>query len=510
MALSSGFSPQAQLFTPEQLALIEADYARNPNLSGGAPTVRVANKGKTVTGPLFAGDMPPDDAAPFTSDETLIGPVGLPPAAAALDKAGALSRVELPTGEPTPEGALSRVATPTPRNAPPDIAELLRQYIPEDNSQARYLALAQGFLSPTKTGTFGEQLSNVAGAMQAQKAEQDKTRAHYIPLIMQQVAAQQAREEQNQYRLEAQQQAQAAQQYAARQSAAERAQQAQLQREATDARAAADRASHEQIAGMRFDLMSQNVAAKQAANAMPASSTPTPILGVPVPSVVPWANQSDQKNADKVRAAEIARGAKDVESDADTARKMLGTAQEAQRFMELNAKKDTGGITDKFGLGQFAQSFGSDYAEMQGISSRLVPGLREAGSGSTSDFDAKMFQKGTVGVDKPKETNAAIAQGYINRAKQAQDYADFRATYLEQNGTLQGANKHWAEYVNSNPIFDKNYAEVPRLNDKRLPWRDYFASKVGGAISPAPVGGSPSVDPVAAARAELARRQGGK
>ena len=56
--------------------------------------------------------------------------------------------------------------------------------------------------------------------MLLQRAEQEKMRAQYVPLIMQQVAAQQAREEQARYRLEAQQQAQAAQAQAAQQAQA--------------------------------------------------------------------------------------------------------------------------------------------------------------------------------------------------------------------------------------------------------------------------------------------------
>lgn len=500
MALSSAFSTQAQMLSPAQLALIEEDYVKNPNAAEGPPVVKIAKAGREYSGPLYAGDAPSQQSA---EDTSLIGPLGLPPAAAALEESrlGALSRTQGLEGTSS-AGALSRTA-PAARPAQPDIAAMLRQYIPEDDSQSRYLALAAGFAAPTKTGSFGDQIGNVAAAMQQQKAEQEKTRAHYVPLIMQQVAAQQAREEQNQYRLEAQQQAQEAAKNAATQAALERSHQNELQRNQLLAMNSANIASRESIAANKLTTAS-------AANAPEVVEPITPILGVPVPTKAPWANQSNAKDANKVRAAEVARGAKEIESDADAAKKALATAQEAQRFMTLNANKGTGGLSDKFAPGQFVQSFGADYADMQGITARLVPGMREPGSGSTSDFDAKMFQRGTVSVDKPKEVNDTIAQGYINRAKLAQDYADFRATYLEQNGTLQGANKHWSEYVNSNPIFDKTYAEVPRLNDKRVPWRDYFASKVGGAASSAPAGGSPAMDPVAAAKAELARRQGSK
>lgn len=489
MSLSSAFSTQAQMLTPAQLALIEEDYSKNPNPAGGPPTVVVDNK---YRGPLYAGDTVPEEPG-----AKLIGPIGLPPAAAALAEAGALSRVQLPESEPEHVGALS--AAKPQREQPIDISALLRQYVPEDNSQSKYLALAAGLLAPTKTGRLSEQVHNVAAAMQQQKAEQEKTRAHYIPLIMQQVAAQQAREEQNMYRLEAQRQAQQAQEFMATQSRVERAHQNELQRQADKSRADADRTARENIE-----------ANKRAALAMPAVSTVESVLDVPVPTVLPWAHQSNQANADKVRAAELAHGAKEVEADADQAKKLTAYAQDAQRFMQLNQKVDTGGVADKFAPGRWVQSFGPEYAEMQAITAKVVPTLREPGSGSTSDFDMRMFERGTLGVDKPKPTNDIIAQGYINRAKNAQDYADFRATYLEQNGTLQGASKEWSQYLAANPIFDPRYPEVPRLNDKRVPWRDYFAAKSGKVLPPTAPVIPPGADPVAAAKAELARRQGAK
>jgi hypothetical protein len=233
-------------------------------------------------------------------------------------------------------------------------------------------------------------------------------------------------------------------------------------------------------------------------------SAPNPILGVPVPSVLPWANQSNPKDANKVKSAEQARGAKEVELDAEAAKKSQNTAQEAARFQLLNQRVDTGGISDKFKLGQAAQSLGTDYSDMLGITSRLTPGVRPPGSGSTSDSDMALYKAGTLGVDKPKQTNDNIANGLQLQAQRDQDYADFRATYLEQNGTLQGANKHWKEYANAYPIFDPKSTEVPSLNKAHMDWRTYFK---GGPQSSAV---SQQPDFATAAAAELARRKGGQ
>lgn len=214
-----------------------------------------------------------------------------------------------------------------------------------------------------------------------------------------------------------------------------------------------------------------------------------PVLGVPAPTVLPWSNQSNPKDANKVKAQEIARGAKEIEKDVDAARKEAGVAQAAARFMELNQKIPTGGLVDKMALTRWAQSMGTEYAELEAITARLVPGMREPGAGASSDLDVRMFERATVGVDKPKRANENIAKGLIARAQQAQDYADFRQTYLEQNGTLQGADRHWKEYVNANPIFDPGKPGAFELNTKRKGWTEHFKGQTSKAAPSAPSSG---------------------
>lgn len=205
----------------------------------------------------------------------------------------------------------------------------------------------------------------------------------------------------------------------------------------------------------------------------PEQGSGGPVLGVPVPTVLPWANQTNERDANKVKAAEAARGGKEIEKDIDSARKEAQTAEAAKRFIELNERVDTGGPSDRWGPTRSVQSLGKEYAEMEAITARLVPGMRDPGSGVSSDLDVRMFERGTVGVDKPRQTNVNIGKAIVARSQMAQDYADFRATYLEQNGTLQGADRHWKEYANANPIFDhakKDYS----LNQGRRHWREHF------------------------------------
>lgn len=235
------------------------------------------------------------------------------------------------------------------------------------------------------------------------------------------------------------------------------------------------------------------------------------VLGVPTPTVVPWANQSNPKDANKVKAQEISRGSKEIEKDTDAARKLEATARDAARFIELNKKIPTGGLVDRMSLTRWAQGMGAEYSELESITARLAPAMREPGSGSTSDFDGKQFERATVGVDKPKQTNENIAKAVVARAQQAQEYADFRQTYLEQNGTLQGADRYWKEYANANPIFDNAKPGAFELNPKRRAWSEHFKAakpaKGEGGNAAAGAGLSPSEQAeLEALRKQLGRR----
>lgn len=226
--------------------------------------------------------------------------------------------------------------------------------------------------------------------------------------------------------------------------------------------------------------------------AMGGAPSGAPVLGVPAPAVLPWANQTNPRDANKVKASEQTRGAKEIEKDIDAAKKERDAAANAKRFIELNNKTNTGGLVDRMGITRGLQSLGPEYAEMESITAKLAPAMRVEGSGSTSDFDGKQFERATVGVDKPKATNTNIAKAVVARAQQSEEYADFRQTYLEQNGTLQGADRYWKDYANKNPIFDPEKPGTFELNTARKPWKDHF--KAAAPAKPKPGAGGGVVD----------------
>ncbi len=430
---------------------------------------------------------------------------------------GALSAISGVAEAPRAQGALSSV----PQREPFDLQKMISQYAPQDDSSSKYFAMAAALGKPTRFGSLGEVFGNVASALQEHKQNQEKLRAQYVPIIMQQVAAQQAREEQAAYRMEAQkaqmaaaQQARDAQQAFAQQQQAERlAQQAQLaQQHDTLMRTIAgnkpepapqiiDRPNgvfslgrDGQLTQLIHPITGKPLSGKGGAGGEGTAPGTKPILGVPMPSALPWANQSNPKDADRVKAQQMVHGQKKVDEANAAATQEEATADQLKLFMELNKRVQTGGLSDKNSIGQFVQGVkmlnpsAGDYATMQSISSEIVPKMRPVGSGTSSDLDIKMFSKATVGVDKPKEANDNIALAVIQRAKNARDYADFKSTYLAQNYTLQDVDKHWNKYLRDNPIFDHTSTTPFTLNPKRVEWTDYFAGNKKAPPAETPFG----------------------
>jgi hypothetical protein len=149
------------------------------NGNGERPTFRFGPSASLgISSPVQGNVYPADTSAPDTNS------------------GGALSQaaVQVPAQQiaaQAPTGALSQsmLGLVPPKMLSPQ--EALNQYVPQNDQRGQYLALAAGFGSATKTGGLGEQIGNVASAMQQQKQQQEQLRMQYLPHIMQQVIAQQ-------------------------------------------------------------------------------------------------------------------------------------------------------------------------------------------------------------------------------------------------------------------------------------------------------------------------------
>lgn len=208
-----------------------------------------------------------------------------------------------------------------------------------------------------------------------------------------------------------------------------------------------------------------------------------PALGVPAAPADPL-NGLSRKAREQFQTKMYTSGDKQVSETEQDARTAQQFGQDAKRFQELNKTTTTGPLMGGGPIGFVRKIGNSDLQEMDALSSKLIPKMREPGSGNTSDFDARMLAKATIGIDKDKKANDSIALGMIAKSQQDQDRSSFLRTYLEGNGTLRGADQAWSKYINANPIFDPQNERVISLNRNRVHWRQFFNGNQGDAQQP--------------------------
>jgi hypothetical protein len=214
-------------------------------------------------------------------------------------------------------------------------------------------------------------------------------------------------------------------------------------------------------------------------------------LGVPVAQRDPFANMSGKGR--EVFQRELYKQADKKLTEAEEGvSAATAMARDAQRFLQLQ-----GNVTMQGPVAGRVPAFSDAAQEMDAITARITPQMRQPGSGATSDFDAKMFQMATVGRTKNPATNEAIATGIIANARNAEDRAQFMRDYVTVNGHLDGADREWKRYLNANPIFDPASPNTPKINESRRSYQEFF----GGAQQ-----GAPNLPPQDAVEAEIRRR----
>lgn len=200
-------------------------------------------------------------------------------------------------------------------------------------------------------------------------------------------------------------------------------------------------------------------------------------LGVPLADRDPFANmQGPQADIFKRNLYQQAdKKLNEMDEAASTARNM---ARDMQRFLQLQQRVGMQGP-----IAGRVMALSSEAQEMDAITDKITPQMRQPGSGATSDFDAKMFRNSTVSRTKNEQANEAIGQAVILQTQNTSDRAQFMRDYLTVNGHLDGADRQWARYLNSNPIFDPKSPDVPRLNAARVPYQQFFGAQ-GAAPAP--------------------------
>ncbi len=165
-----------------------------------------------------------------------------------------------------------------------------------------------------------------------------------------------------------------------------------------------------------------------------------------------------------------------IEADRTKAATSLNTALQAQRFLKLNAGKNTGGWLGAPLVGGFVRDNATagdpDYAQMEGITSAVAPGLRPPGSGSSSDKDVQFYRRGFPNIESPYQSNVATGRRLQEQSDRDAAYAAWRDKWFQVKGSLLGAdtafNQYWSKKTQGgDPYIDKGAALKARSANRQ-------------------------------------------
>jgi hypothetical protein len=226
-----------------------------------------------------------------------------------------------------------------------------------------------------------------------------------------------------------------------------------------------------------LDKMQQPQSSAQSREAAEAS-------GIPAPTIDPFARITNVKEREKARLKERQDTMKrlDKEDITSPTSALEEANRKALRFLDLNnsVQSRTGPVVNYIPLR------GKEVAEMNAISAEMARSMRQPGEGSTSDFDARMFQKMTLSTGQDYAVNRNIGLGLVGLNKAEMERREFMREYAENNGTLMNADRWWKAYSEANPVLKPRDAKNPyavenvELNRSRKPYRDWFRDNMRG------------------------------
>lgn len=150
---------------------------------------------------------------------------------------------------------------------------------------------------------------------------------------------------------------------------------------------------------------------------------------------------ANQESAARDRAAPPLRGADKqlMDSVRDTATSSRGLRGLAQEFRSTIAGQPVGPVDGStYNPGTY---FNPQQSAARALASRMTGLMRPTGSGATSDFEQRLYQRGAPSLDKPAEANDLIIDGMetLGRISDARQF--FYEDFAEANGSLNGAER---------------------------------------------------------------------
>lgn len=164
-----------------------------------------------------------------------------------------------------------------------------------------------------------------------------------------------------------------------------------------------------------------------------------------------------------------------INTDREELGKFYPQTQELDRFHALNEQAGTGGLDKHIPLVKdISAAINPAVSEMSSITSGLQGRARPVGSGSTSDFEQRLYRQGVPSPEKQGPTNDSIAAYQKGVLEEQRDRLAFQEQFLNRNGSLSGSQDAWARYVAANPYTVAGQGGRSSLNTSRTPWREHF------------------------------------
>lgn len=156
---------------------------------------------------------------------------------------------------------------------------------------------------------------------------------------------------------------------------------------------------------------------------------------------VPWANLPPAKADEaRLRAADYAR--KKIDANAAVVSQGRDVLNKMEEFGGLNRQEATGEWYSGL-LPQFMQ--GAPEQRMSAITSKIAPGMRIEGSGTTSDRDIAMYVKSVPNVQTKGEVNRQTREEFKRDYDRSVAKLQFLNNYYNTYGHIDGADAIWAK-----------------------------------------------------------------
>lgn len=153
-------------------------------------------------------------------------------------------------------------------------------------------------------------------------------------------------------------------------------------------------------------------------------------------------------------------------------------------------KIKTGGLYGMPGVGTVAQTIASatdqDISDFDTVSTKMQRNSYVPGEGQVSNYERQLFQRQTISLARPRETNQRIIDSFRAAAQNTKDYNQFMEEYFAVNKTMNGAQEYWNQYASKNPVIKQNEDGTISPVPNRVTYREFFAGVTTAAPTQTP------------------------